>query len=301
MPLGKNLNNILDDYFGEGKTESMLSEIASKTPANLNQFVREIQIDQIQISSFQTRRHFDQEKIDALANNIKQQGLIQPIVVLQKKYTKSEIPEYVLLAGERRLRAHKKLKKETILALVKKEEELDETAQAFLSAMENLQREDLSPIELAETFKMLKLTQNLDDQALADKLNFSPQHVRNYLRLLTLCENVKQALLTNQLREGQARFLVGLDEKDQKKILQKILAEKLTVKEVEALVKTFKKDQIKNLKNFKIKPDKPFSHTKHQEITDYIQNINDLLGEDKKADFKFEGNDKKGKIVIQWK
>jgi ParB family chromosome partitioning protein len=288
MPLGKSLNSILDDYFGE-ESEVLNKSLEPKT------LVKPIKVSQITVSSYQTRKNFDLEKIQKLAENIKEQGLIQPILVLQKKITNSTTPEYILLAGERRLRATKLLKKEYVLAVIKKEESLDEKQQAMLSAMENLQREDLNPVELAQTFKMLMLTQSLDEYGLAGILGTSKQYVKNYLRLLSLSNFVQEALIKKEITEGQARFLVGLEVGLQMDLLQEIIDKDLTVKEIQELVKKAKDPIQKSLEKQKLKK---FTHPKASEILSKVEKISSYFPN---AKMQCEGDDNEGKIVIRWR
>jgi ParB family chromosome partitioning protein len=289
MPLGKSLNTILDDYFGEDNSPIGQNKSNPKTT-----LVKNIKISQIKISSYQTRRFFDPKKIEKLAKNIQKQGLIQPILVLQKKLTDSTTPEYILLAGERRLRAVKLLNQTEILAVIKKEEGLEEREQAMLSAMENLQREDLNPIELGQTFRMLILTQSITEEELAEMLGNSVQYVKNYLRLLTLDLKVQEAIIKNQITESKARFLTGLDAELQFIVLQEIIQKDLTVKEIQEF--------IKNIKEPKTKAEKPklksFIHSKATEILPKIEKISKYFPN---AKMHCVGDEEEGKIVIKWK
>jgi len=289
VPLGKSLGNILDDYFGQ---QAVSLEGEKNGTANAQTSVEEININRIGLSSYQTRTNFESEKIDSLAENIKDHGLIHPIVVLRKKVTDSTEPSYVLLAGERRLRAVKKLGLDKILAVIKPEQELTERQQAMLSAMENLQREDLNPIELANTYKMLKLTQHIDDQKLADLLGNSLQYVRNYLHLLELPKAVQQALKDRKIGEGQARQLLPLEEDFQLVVLEEILKNDLTVKEIIALIKSKSEKPEKEV----IKLINP-SHSLPVEI---ITKADKFASQFPNAKLKCSGNPKKGRIVISW-
>lgn len=240
MALGKSLGNILGDYFGQDTIN--LQNIEASFDANTSVVL--LPIGKIKPSPFQTRSVFEDKKIDNLAKSIKDSGLIHPILVLKKdlESTGQTIKqfEYILLAGERRLRACKSIGYTDILAIIKPYESLSSKQQAMLSAVENLQREDLSPIEMAGTFLMLMQTQNFDEQELADNLGHSLQYVKNYIRLLTLDGNIQQALLERKIGEGQARFLVGLEADLQIKILDFILEHSLTVKEIAELVRKTK-------------------------------------------------------------
>ncbi|MEI6729100.1 MAG: ParB/RepB/Spo0J family partition protein [bacterium] len=288
MPLGKSLDNILTDYFGQSDVNLQFDQKDSTVGKELG--IAEIKIENIELSPFQTRSFFEEDKIKSLAENIRQQGLIQPVIVLQKKITESTEPHYVLLAGERRLRAVKYLGWETILAVVKTEDSLDEKQQAMISAMENLQREDLSPIELSQTFKMLILTQKIDEEKLASMLGASVQYVKNYLRLLTLSVPVREALLEKKIGEGQARYLVNLSEQEQYELLQLILDKEMTVKEIVAYLKD-KKEVI---------PQPKVNGIGHSFPAEVINKADRFASQFPNSKLKCVGDLDKGKIVISW-
>lgn len=285
MPLGKSLDNILGDYFGE----TQISLQPSKDHGKNSAMVEEINLSNIELSPYQTRTRFETSKIESLAQNIKEQGLIQPIIVLRKKFTDTTTPKFVLLAGERRLRAVKLLGHNTILAVIKPEETLTDKQQAMISAMENLQREDLNPIELAQTYKMLMLTQSLDEQSLAIVLGNSPQYVKNYLKLLTLSNPVKEALINKQIGEGQARHLIGYPENEQVQYLALIIEKNLTVKEIAELLK-------KGLKPMKMKVNSVF----HNLPSDVLLKADRFASSFPNSKLECKGDLTKGKIVISW-
>jgi len=294
VALGKSLGNILGDYFGQesvtlGNQESNFGK---------DTLVTLLPIDSINPSPFQTRSIFEDNKINKLAASIKESGLIHPILVLKRD--KDSIDEsadgfeYTLLAGERRLRACKSLGFTEILCIIKPYNALSSKQQAMLAAVENLQREDLSPIELAGTFLMLMQTQNFDEQELADNLGHSLQYVKNYIRLLTLDQNVQQALLERKIGEGQARFLVGLDPNLQLKLLQRIITEELTVKEIAAITSQLKSTDTKPVLKPKLKTVTKFS----PEIIVKAQKLAEIFPN---AVLKCTGSEEEGKIVISWK
>jgi ParB family chromosome partitioning protein len=288
MPLGKSLDNILGDYFGQ--TEINLNQKSEPQSTESPKGVAQILIERIELSPYQTRTNFEQSKIESLAKDILEQGLISPVVVLQKKFTQTTEPEYILLAGERRLRAVKFLGQKSILAIVKLQDQLSEKQQALISAMENLQREDLSPVELGQTYKMLMLTQNLDESGLAQMLGTSAQYIKNYLRLLELCGGVKDALNKKLIGEGQARYLVGLSEERQLEVLALILEKEMTVKEV-----------IEYLKHEKQNTPKPqIKSLFHNLPTEIIAKADKFASQFNNSKLKCVGDLNKGKIVISW-
>lgn len=284
MALGKSLGNILGDYFGDEAVS--LDAKSNKDDQNVQS--KFIPIDQIDTSPYQTRTEFSSQKINSLAQNIKKNGLIHPILVLERSDTTAE-KKYQLLAGERRLRATQSLGETKIHALIKQESDLTKPEQAMITAMENLQREDLSPIELAKTFQMLMDTQNIDEPALASMLDSSGQYIKNYLRLLDLSVPVQNALQKRQIGEGQARYLVGLSDEDQLIFLREIIEKDLTVKEVIMLIK---KSAFKA-----IKPAASKIHQLPDEIVTKAQKLAEFFPKSKLA---VKGDDKKGKITISW-
>lgn len=284
MALGKSLGNILGDYFGD----EAVSLDSGNNHDDQTIHAKYILIDQIDTSPYQTRTEFTSQKINSLAQNIKKNGLIHPILVLEKT-EKNEGKKYQLLAGERRLRATASLGESKIIAIIKKEVDLSKPEQAMITAMENLQREDLSPIELAKTFQMLMETQNIDEPALASMLDSSGQYIKNYLRLLDLSTPVQNALQKRQIGEGQARYLIGLSDEDQLIFLREIIEKDLTVKEVIILIK---KHAFKS-----IKPSSSKTHQLPDEIVSKAQKIAELFPKSKLA---CKGDDTKGKITITW-
>lgn len=290
MALGKSLGNILGDYFGD-EVVSLNEQEQSKVQITHGD-IRNIAIKEIKLSPFQTRRNFDDDKIKSLANSIKQTGLIHPIIVLQQTIKLDDDNtkiEFILIAGERRLRACKLLGVKDIMVLIKKEEELSDSQHAMLTAMENLEREDLNPIELANTFIMLMQTQVLDEKGVADLLKTSPQYVKNYLRLLTLVEQVQDAIMMGKIGEGQARHLVGLDMDKQLEMLDLIIQKELTIREIiEILSKKPLKDANKFIsKNHNINPE---YFRRAQKLATFFPN----------SKLKCAGDDDKGKIIISW-
>ncbi len=289
MPLGKSLDNLLTDYFG---TENL--EATSPNNEIIKTKIEEIAIEKIQLSTFQTRTFFSDDKIISLAENIKKQGLLQPILVVKKSDKIDFNPEYILMAGERRLRAFKYLKLDTIPAIIKNFEDISLKEQALISASENLHREDLSPLELSNTYKMLLDTQDITTTELAKMLKHSEQYIRNYLKLLTLPQKIQKELSKKKLTEGQARYLVGLDEKFQLQVLKEILEKELTVKEIINLIKKLKNENKNKIKKINLKSK---IHNLPDEI---IQKVDKFCTYFPNAKMQCKGDLKKGKIVISW-
>jgi ParB family chromosome partitioning protein len=299
MALGKNLGNLLGDYFGEySEGDSLLSETknfrqinvqdTSQTAVFGDSLIQSIPVDKITLNPYQTRTQFDFEKIQALAESIKTTGLLNPIIVSKRG------ENYILLAGERRLRAVKLLGQTEILAIVKPDEQLTEADKVLISATENLQREDLTPIELACTYKSLLTVLQIDEKELAERLGVTAQYIKNYLRLLTLSREVQKALLERKIGEGHARHLVGLPEEQQEMALKIILERDLSVREIIELVKKMQQNSWPNVTQLQ----KPEVIPNLE--PDIIQTIDTLKQRLPNAKIKFSGNERKGKLTISW-
>jgi ParB family chromosome partitioning protein len=188
-----------------------------------------INIDEIKPNQYQPRSNFDNETIEELALSIKEHGLIQPITV-RESYT-----GYELIAGERRYRACKSLGHKQINAIVIK---ANEVQAATLSLIENIQREDLSPIEEANGYlQMIRLT-GLTQQQLAHKIGKKQTTISNKIRLLNLNNEVQDAINAKGITERHGRAMLSLNENQQKEVLQAILNKDLNVKETESFIET---------------------------------------------------------------
>ncbi|EOH1358233.1 ParB/RepB/Spo0J family partition protein [Campylobacter jejuni] len=208
-----------------------------------------IEIDQISPNPFQPRKNFDQEALDELANSIKEFGLIQPIIVFKKNN------KFILIAGERRLRAVKALGKKEILAFIA---DIDENKLRELALIENIQRENLNPIELANSYKDLMQVHKITQENLAELIYKSRTQITNTLRLLNLDIRTQELIASGKISQGHAKVLVGLDQKDEKMLVDSIIGQKLNVRDTEKIVKKIKnneslpnqefEDEIKKLK-----------------------------------------------------
>lgn len=191
--------------------------------------IRQIPVDEIVPNPYQPRTVFDDEKIDELCQTIRTHGLIQPIVVRVRNN------RYELIAGERRLRASKKLGLERIPAIIK---EFNDAQTASIALIENLQREGLTAIEEAIAYQKLIDLHNLTQESLAQRLGKGQSTIANKLRLLHLPQPVQDALMTRKVTERHARALIPLkDEEMQVKVLQEILDRDWNVKQTETRVK----------------------------------------------------------------
>ena len=195
--------------------------------------VLELSVKDIRPNPFQPRKTFDEEALSELAESIKNDGLLQPIVVTE------DIDGYVLIAGERRLRASKLAKLKEIRAIVLNSD--DQKMRQF-ALIENIQREQLNSVELADAYQELLKLHELTHEELSVKIHKSRTHITNTVRLLQLSAKTQKALIEKKITAGHAKVLVGLDEKQQQLVVNSIIGQKLSVREVESM--------IKNMKNF---------------------------------------------------
>lgn len=191
--------------------------------------VAEIEVDSIVPNPRQPRQAMDPEALEELASSIREQGLVQPLVV-------AEVPAgYQLLVGERRWRAAKLAGLDTVPAVVR---EVTPQQMVELALVENLQREDLNPLETATAYEQLVEDFGLTQQQVADRVGKSRATITNTLRLLKLPQKVKDALLKGQITEGHARTILSLEGREaQLEVLQAILKGALNVRQTEEMVR----------------------------------------------------------------
>ena len=225
--LGRGLNALLSVYDDEETVETPVNTTKTEIKG-----LNEIKISDIQPNPNQPRKHFDETALNELAASIKIHGVIQPIVINEENNGK-----YMIIAGERRWRAAKIAGLETIPAYIRNftEKQIKE-----ISIIENLQREDLNPIEAAKAIKQLMEEYKLTQEAVAERIGKSRSVIANTVRLLTLPMEVVDLIEKDKLSAGHAKVLVGLDDpQEQIKIAYVAVSKKLSVRDVEKLVKNF--------------------------------------------------------------
>ena len=224
--LGRGFESLIPtDLFDE---EFDLTAAEDKTSSELKQ----LKLDDIVRDEDQPRQTFSDEAISALAASIKEHGVLQPIVVTK------EDGKYKIVAGERRWRASREAGLTTIPAIVRT---LDSQNRLELSIIENAQREDLNPLELATAYAKLQSQFNLSTGDIATKVGKSESSVIGTMRLLNLPDEAKKIMVEEKLTEGVMRPLVSADEKTIKKVLPKIVKEGWTVRRVERYIQDNKK------------------------------------------------------------
>ncbi len=230
--LGKGLDSLIPNAVGEAKVKKE-SKAESKEEKREDGKETVVKITMVEPNRKQPRKNFDEDALQELADSIKQFGLIQPILVQDRK------DHYEIIAGERRWRAAKiaGLKEVPVIIRNYSEKEIME-----ISLIENIQREDLNPIEEAQAYKRLLEEFHLKQDEVAERVSKSRAAVTNSMRLLKLGEEVQQMLIDDMISTGHARALLAIEnQEEQYTIAQKIFDEKLSVRDVEKLVKNLNK------------------------------------------------------------
>ena len=220
--LGRGLGAILEDV-----------ELAYKAELNEgnSDIVKDIDLDLIVENPYQPRKNFDETALRELSESIKRHGLIQPIIVIEKD------GGYMLIAGERRFRATKLLGESKIKAIVA---DIESQSLRELALIENIQREDLNPIELANSYKELIDEYKITQDGLANIIHKSRVQITNTMRLLSLSAVTQEYIKEGKLTQGHAKVIVGLEPNDEKTAVDTIIGQRLSVRETENLVKNLK-------------------------------------------------------------
>lgn len=271
MALGRGLSELLGEV-----------ETAYENSGSTKKESNELDVELIDANPYQPRKVFDEEKLKELSDSIKTHGLLQPIIVIKKSETR-----YTLIAGERRLRAHKLANLKTIKAIILETEELKLRE---LALIENIQRDDLNIIELAYSYAQLINDHELTHEELAKRVSKSRSSITNTLRLLSLPVFTQQAVSTEKISAGHAKVLIGITEEQQKEIVQRVIDETLSVRETEKLVKELKQGDKKESDEL--------TKTK-RENTYNFNSLNNILKNLEEKNLKVKLDDKYFKIEIK--
>lgn len=277
--LGKGLEQLFNSEVLDFDTfESSILETTKESD------IREIPVDEIRTNPYQPRKTFNQEALEELAESIKNYGVFQPIIV------KPSIKGYDLVAGERRLRASKMAGLSTIPAIVK---EFSDDMMREIALLENLQRENLSAIELAWAYKGIIDSMHIRQEDLASKLGKSRSHITNMIGLLRLPEDVQNMILDNKLSMGHARVLSKIEDDSKiSELANRVVNENLSVRDLEKLST-----------NTDIKKKVPTQRTSHANDYSYLENdLRDFLGtrvkiSNKKMEIYFENSNDLQRIL----
>ena len=260
---------------GKGLDALFSSPLIEEEQPKSDEMVMNLKINEIEPNKAQARKVFDEEAIEDLANSIKEYGVIQPIIVSKKNNF------YEIIAGERRWRASKKAGLTEIPAIIRDD---DEQRNKEISLIENIQREDLNPIEKARGIKLLMDEYDLTQAKVAEKLGKSRSSIANTVRILNLDERVINLALEGKLTEGHCKSLMAIDDPErQYRMAEYIIESGDSVREAEKKMKVRKKASKKNDRYIPI----------YRDIENTFQGF---FG----TKVKLDAGEKKGKIIIQY-
>lgn len=282
--LGRGLGSLLGILDDEEVVEKKETDIKEST--KIKEFdgeeVSNIEIKLIDVNPNQPRKIFDPTSLNELAQSIKIHGVIQPILLTPRN------DRYMIVAGERRFRASIIAELKTIPAIIK---EFDDKQVKEIALLENIQRQDLNPIETARALKELQDTYGWTQEALADRLGKSRPNIANTLRLLNLCPEVIDLIEKGKLSAGHARSLVVVTNPEvQLKLAQQVINNKLTVRDMENAVK-----EVENTARKIIKTPKS-----SQNLSMEMQEFINIMEHKFSTKINVKGNEKKGKIIINY-
>ncbi len=261
--LGKGLEALIPDHKNKGELS-----------------VKEVPIDEIKANPYQPRLDFDEKGLKELADSIAEHGIVQPVII-------SPVEDgYIMIAGERRMRAAKIVGLENIPAIIK---EIENEDQVKIALVENLQREDLNPIEEAKAYNFLIEEFAFTQEKIAQALGKSRSAIANTIRLLSLPNDIKNALAAGIINMGQARSLLSIkDEKEQLEMARKIIDDKTTVREVEK--------KVADMRNSKKEKKSNENWTEGLHINEIKEELQEHLG----TKVKISGQKQKGLIEIEF-
>ncbi|GIN40040.1 ParB/RepB/Spo0J family partition protein [Heyndrickxia oleronia] len=242
--------------------------------------VKEVKLKELRPNPYQPRKVFQSEAIEELKVSIIEHGILQPIIV------RKSIKGYEIVAGERRFRAAKEAKLDMVPVVVR---DLTEQQMMEFAVLENLQREDLTPIEEANAYQMLIEKLHLTQEELSKRLGKSRPHIANHLRLLALPEKVQDLITAGKISMGHGRTLLGLKNKDKyQAVVEKIIKDGLNVRQLEKLVQQLNEDVPRETKKVK------------EEKNVFIRETESVLREKLGTTVLIKRTKKKGKIEIEF-
>jgi ParB family transcriptional regulator, chromosome partitioning protein len=266
--LGRGINALIPDF-----------EIGVPQTGGAGPGVGELLVDEISPNKLQPRKYFDDEKLEELVRSIRENGVLQPVVV-QKKDNNG----YELIVGERRWRASKKAGLKKIPVVIR---EVSDTESLELAIIENIHRQDLNPIEEAEAYSRLGNEFGLTQEKLSKRLGKSRTSVTNTLRLLKLPQSVKEEMIAGRLSMGHARALLGLESvKDMDDLKREILKKELNVRQVEGRVKQMKT------------PPETVAPSRKKNV--FVKNLETELGRKLGTKVEIAPSQKGGKVIVTY-
>ncbi|MDO8623855.1 MAG: ParB/RepB/Spo0J family partition protein [bacterium] len=246
-----------------------------------------IEVDKIKPNPFQPRREFDEDKLKALAESIRQYGMLQPLVVTRSDVEKPDGglgSEYELISGERRLRASKLIGLLTVPAVIRHGE--NNLTKLELAIIENLQREDLNAIDRAKALNQLIKEFGLSHAQVAAKIGKSREYVSNSVRLLSLPDYMQQAIVGREMSEGHARALLALNDKveERETLFKEIVLKKMSVRAAEQVARSIAQDRVRKY------------HRKSPEMSEIEKSLTETLG----TRVIIEANEQGGRLMIDF-
>ena len=276
MPKKTSLNKGLQALLGDvasPKTTKTKTKTTAKKPTTEAKDKNEIALNQIKTNQYQPRLSFDEKKLQELAESIKKHGVVQPILVREAD------KGYELIAGERRMRASKLAGLKKIPAVIAK---VSNTQSLEIAILENVQREDLNPLEVSKGYQRLKNEFGYTQEQVAKSVGKPRSSIANSLRLLSLSPKAQTELERGAISEGHAKVLLGTDPAKAEALLQRILAEKLSVRDLEKLSQPTKT-----------------TYNKTQKTRDEL-NLESALSSKLGSKVTIEDQEGKGKMVIKY-
>lgn len=245
------------------------------------EIIQEISLQEIRPNPYQPRKFFQDESIRELAESIKQHGIVQPLVV------RESIHGYEIVAGERRFRAAKQVKLDTVPVIVRN---CTDDQMMEIALIENLQREDLNPIEIAKAYRKLLDHFSLTQEELAQRVGKSRPHVANFLRILQLPIELQEDVSRGTLSMGHARALLAVEIPEiQKQLAKKVMKDQLSVRELETLIRRMQE-----------KKHKQKEKSEQKMVTPTIKRYEDLLQQLFETPVTIKQGRRKGKIEIEY-
>lgn len=277
--LGKGLSALLED--SETDITSKYQKDGSRTIGS----VSELAVESIEPNPFQPRKEFDEEALAELTKSVLEHGVIQPVTVRKMGYD-----SYQIISGERRHRAAKDAGLERVPAYIKV---ADDPTMLEMALVENIQREDLDAIEVAESYKRLIEECEETQESVSKKVGMKRATVTNYLRLLKLPESIQNSIREGKLSMGHARALINLEDEELRiKVHEQILKEELSVRKSEELIRQVQNGGLEEKKSSK-KKEEPLSFKEQQ----YLEELSERIGNSVRLKKAGSG---KGRIVIDY-
>ena len=281
--LGKGLDSLITDKVGLSNRTTVSKKTEEKKEKSIEGIL--VNINKVEPNRSQPRKNFDEDALLELAESIKQFGLLQPLLVQEKD------GYYEIIAGERRWRAAKLAKLKEVPVIIKK---LNDQEIVEISLIENIQRENLNPIEEAVAYKRLLTEFHLKQDEIAERVSKSRTAVTNSMRLLKLNEKVQQMVIEDMISTGHARALLGIEDLEKQYLVaQKIFDEKLSVRETEKLVKKIQQEKDIPAEKTEQKENPAIAAIYH----DLEEKMKTILGTKVAINQK---NENKGKIEIEY-